>query len=101
MLSAWRNRRRETWNSAQQFCRIEPARSSPVRRRSPFNWEVAPELTIHLDAPEAGSKRSGGGPVQLLPWWLLGTVEARRAVQKTVQLAPQPPQLLVQRRDGG
>jgi hypothetical protein len=31
----------------------------------------------------------------------LGTVEARRPVQKPVQLAPQPPELLAESRDGG
>jgi hypothetical protein len=30
----------------------------------------------------------------------LPTIEAQRPVQKPVQLAPQPPQLVVQRRDG-
>jgi hypothetical protein len=57
MVSAWRNRRLETWNSEKWSCRIEAARSSPVRVRSLFTWEVTPELTIHLEAPRAGSKR--------------------------------------------
>ena len=55
--SAWRNRRLETRNSAKRSCRIEPARLSSARWRSLFIWEVAPELTIHLEVPDAGSKR--------------------------------------------
>ena len=42
---------------AKPSCTIEPARSSPAGCRCLFTWEVAPELTIHLDVPEAGSKR--------------------------------------------
>ena len=70
-----------------------------TRRSPPTTYWFAPFLADDRQW-RAGYilKRAGGGHVQLLQWWALGTVEALRPVQKPVQHAPHPPQLLVQRR---
>ena len=49
------------WKTACGTCptsrESSPARSSSALWRSLVTWEVAPELTIHLEVPDAGSKR--------------------------------------------